>query len=95
MISLYQERYLIFLERLREMKKVYFVRTNGYDMLVSDDGEIRRVLTDNNDEQLYKFEDYVAYLQQIEDDSSWEEFENSISDFIDDNEVLAAVYLDI
>lgn len=77
------------------MKKVYFVRTNGYDMLVSDDGEIRRVLTDNNDEHLYKVKDHVAYLQQIEDDSSWEEFENSISDFIDGNEVLAAADLDI
>lgn len=77
------------------MKKVYFVRTNGYDMLVSDDGEIRRVLTDNDDVHLCNVEDYVAYLHQVEDDSSWAEFENPITDFIDDNEILAFADLDI
>ena len=79
------------------MKKLYFIRTNGYDMLVSDDGETRRVLTDNDDEQLYKVKDYEAYLQQIEDDSSWEVFENPIEDFIEafDNEVLAELEKEI
>lgn len=79
------------------MKKLYFVRTNAYDMLVSDDGEIRRVLTDNDDEQLYKVEDYEAYLQQIEDDSSWEEYEEPIEEFTEafDNEVLAAIEKEI
>lgn len=79
------------------MKKVYFVRTNAYDMLVSDDGEIRRVLTDNDEEQLYKVEDYEVYLQQVEDDSSWEEYEEPIEEFTEafDNEVLAVIEKEI
>lgn len=79
------------------MKKLYFVRTNAYDMLVSDDGEIRRVLTDNDEEQLYKVEDYEAYLQQVEDDSSWEEYEEPIEEFTEafDNEVLAVIEKEI
>ena len=54
------------------MKKLYFVRTNAYNMIVSDDGEIRRVLVENNDESLSAVEDPESYLQQVEDDSSWE-----------------------
>lgn len=79
------------------MKKIYFIRTNGCDMLVSDDGETRRVLTDNDDEQLYKVEDYEAYLQQVEDDSSWEEYEEPIEEFTEvfDNEVLAVIEKEI
>lgn len=79
------------------MKKLYFVRTNAYDMLVSDDGEIRRVLTDNDEEQLYKVEDYEAYLQQVEDDSSWEEYEEPIEEFTEafDNEMLAVIEKEI
>lgn len=79
------------------MKKIYFIKTNGYDMLVSDDGETRRVLTDNDDEQLYKVEDYAAYLQQVEDDSSWEEYEEPIEEFTEafDNEVLAVIEKEI
>lgn len=79
------------------MKKLYFVRTNAYDMLVSDDGEIRRVLTDNDEEQLYKVKDYEAYLQQVEDDSSWEEYEEPIESFTKafDNKVLAEIEKEI
>ena len=84
-------------ERSRKMKKIYFIKTNGYGMLVSDDGETRRVLTDNDDEQLYKVEDYAAYLQQVEDDSSWEEYEEPIEEFTEafDNEVLAVIEKEI
>lgn len=80
-----------------KMKKLYFVRTNAYDMLVSDDGEIRRVLTDDDEEQMYKVEDYEAYLQQVEDDSSWEEYEEPIEEFTEafDNEVLAVIEKEI
>lgn len=79
------------------MKKIYFIRTNAYDMLVSDDGEIRRALVDNDDEQLYKVENHKAYLEQVEDDSSWEVFENPIEEFTEafDNEVLAVIEKEI
>lgn len=46
------------------MKKLYFVRTNGYDMLVSDNGEFRRVLTDNNDVLLCDV--YEKYREEFE-----------------------------
>lgn len=54
------------------MKKLYFVRTNGYDMLVSyDTDKCVRYLTEiedfpKDDKEIDKF------LESIEDDSSWE-----------------------
>ena len=75
------------------MKRLYFIRTNGYCMLVSDDGEIRRALVENNEENLSAVEDPESYLQQVEDDSSWEEHEEPIEEFTEafDNEVLAEI----
>lgn len=66
-------------------------------MLVSDDGETRRVLTDNDDEQLYKVENHKAYLERVEDDSSWEEYGEPIEEFTEafDNEVLAVIEKEI
>ena len=58
------------------MKKLYYVRTNGYDMLVSqDDDNDVRYLTENkyfpsNDD------DILAFLRSVEDDTSWELEEN-------------------
>ncbi len=75
------------------MKKLYFVKTNAYNMIVSDDGEIRRVLVENNEENLSTVEDPESYLRQVEDDSSWEEYEEPIEEFTEafDNEVLAEI----
>lgn len=75
------------------MKKLYFIRTNAYCMLVSDDGEARRVLVENNEENLSAVEDPESYLQQVEDDSSWEEHEETIEEFTEafDNEVIAEI----
>ena len=80
------------------MKKIYFVKTNADYMLVSDDGETRRVLNDNNDVLLCDVEDPTTYLlNDVEDDSSWEVFENPIEDFTEafDNEVLAEIEKEI
>lgn len=54
------------------MKKLYFVRTNGYDMLVShDEDNDVRYLTENkyfpSDD-----DDILSFLESIEDDTSWE-----------------------
>lgn len=74
------------------MKKLYFVKTNGFDMLVSDDGEFRRVLTDNNDVLLCDVEDPAEYLKNaVEDDSSWEVYEESIEELTADAEILAEI----
>lgn len=80
------------------MKKVYFIKTNADHMLVSDDGDVRRVLNGNNDVLLCDVEDPMAYLlNEVEDDSSWEIFENPIEDFTNfaDNEVVAMVEKEI
>lgn len=61
------------------MKKLYYVRTNGYDMLVSqDDDNDVRYLTENkyfpsNDSN---DDDILAFLRSVEDDTSWELEEN-------------------
>lgn len=74
------------------MKKLYFVRTNGYDMLVSDNGESRRVLTDNNDVLLCDVENHAEYLKNVvEDDSSWEEYTETVEELTADAEILAEI----
>lgn len=61
------------------MKKLYYVRTNGYDMLVSQDNDNNiRYLTENkyfpsNDSN---DNDILAFLRSVEDDTSWELEEN-------------------
>lgn len=58
------------------IKKLYYIRTNGYDMLVSqDDDNDVRYLPENkyfpsNDD------DILAFLEGVEDDTSWELEEN-------------------
>lgn len=76
------------------MKKLYFVSTNGYDMLISDDGETRRVLTDNNEVCLCDVKKPEEYLQNIvEDDSSWEEYNETVEELTADaeTEILAEI----
>lgn len=74
------------------MKKLYFVRTNGYDMLVSDNGEVRKVLTDNNDVLLCDVENPAEYLKNVvEDDSSWEEYTETVEELTADAEILAEI----
>nr|DAG76646.1 MAG TPA: hypothetical protein [Caudoviricetes sp.] len=76
------------------MKKLYFVSTNGYDMLISDDGETRRVLTDNNAVLLCDVKKPEEYLQNIvEDDSSWEEYNETVEELTADaeTEILAEI----
>lgn len=78
------------------MKKLYFVRTNGYNMLVSDNGESRRVLTDNNDVLLCDVENPAEYLKNVvEDDSSWEEYTKTVEELTADAEILAEIEKDL
>lgn len=58
------------------MKKLYYVRTNGYDMLVSYDiNNDVRYLTETNDFPVNDSE-IEEFLENVEDDSSWEYEEN-------------------
>lgn len=54
------------------MKKIYRVETDSYWMLVTDDGEVIRYLTDSND-----FDAETFPLAEVEDDSSWEMVKNT------------------
>lgn len=75
------------------MKKLYFVKTPGYDMLISDNGEERRVLTDNSTVCLCDVENPEEYLKTIvEDDSSWEEYSETVDELLDDEcEIVAEI----
>lgn len=62
------------------MKKLLYVKTNGYDMLVSVDGENNvRYLTETGDfpvlseEPGEQLERALEFLNSVEDDSSWED----------------------
>lgn len=70
------------------MKKVYYISTNAYDMVVSDDGEIRRVLADSSSFAVCDHLDRAAeFLNEIEDDSSWEELEETVEEILAHDEV--------
>lgn len=99
------------------MKKLYFVRTNAYDALITDDGEIRRVLVEeSNTEDLsgvyekyrHEFEMHTEepetswkdvekvlcwkYLVDVvEDDSSWEMYDETVEELTADAEILAEI----
>ena len=63
-------------------------------MLISDDGETRRVLTDNNEVLLCDVKNPEEYLQNIvEDDSSWEEYNETVEELTADaeTEILAEI----
>ena len=79
-------------------KKLYFVTTNAYDMLISDDGEVRRVLVDNPTCNLYRQRERAnEFLREVEDDSSWQEFAETVDELTDGAEIriLAEIETDI
>lgn len=79
-------------------KKLYFVTTNAYDMLVSDDGETRRVLIDNSWCNLHMQSERASeFLREVEDDSSWQEFAETVDELTDGAEIriLAEIETDI
>lgn len=58
------------------MKKIYYVRTNGYDMIATYNTESKEVRYTTAD----FITEYINNLSSIEDDSSWEVAEN-VNDF--------------
>lgn len=79
-------------------KKLYFVTTNAYDMLISDDGETRRVLIDNSWANLHMQSERASeFLQEVEDDSSWQEFAETVDELTNGAEIriLAEIETDI
>lgn len=82
-----------------EKKKLYFVETNAYNMVISDDGEIRRMLVDNLACDLYdqkeRAEDFLR--EDVEDDSSWIETDATVEELTSDPEtrILAEIEKEI
>ena len=81
-------------------KDLYFVWTNGYNMVVSvDENNDCRYMTENNefphitnDEE--KGKAATAFLESIEDDSSWEcdcTYEQIFEEFSDGIEIIAKI----
>lgn len=50
------------------MKKLYYVKTNGYDMLVTYDQE-EKIVRYTNEIDVTPF---MGHLDKVEDDTSWE-----------------------
>lgn len=84
------------------MKKLYFVKTNGYNMLVSVDEEYNcRYLTETedfpyiaNDDPDIQKEKALDFLETVEDDSSWEDdcsYDQIFEEFPDDIEIIAEI----
>lgn len=73
------------------MKKLYFVKTNGYNMIVSIDEENNaRYLTETNDFPVNPTEaQAMEFLESVEDDSSWEDDCTKEEIFSDEVEILA------
>lgn len=72
------------------MRKLYLIDTQDYRFLMSDDGEFRRVLTDDKDPSMYDI-DPISYLNAVEDDSSWEVYTETTEELLTDAEIVASI----
>ena len=74
------------------MKKLYFLRTNGYDMIASSDNEDIRYLTETNDFPIHASKDEAMdFLSRVEDDSSWEVLDSGFDDVLKECEIIAEI----
>lgn len=82
----------------KKMKKLFFVKTNGYNMIVSvDENNECRYLTETNDfPVLHADEDNkgaaLEFLKIVDDDSSWEDdctYSQIFEEFSDTTEIIA------
>lgn len=79
-------------------RKLAYVK-GGDDFIISDDGEIRRVL-DNEYAQCPRDEygDYIdvkGFLNTVEDDSSWHEYKETFDELTKDLEIICEIEKDI
>ena len=76
------------------MKKIiYYVNTNGYDFLMTDDGETRRVLSNEyaicpRDPDSGRYIGIEDFVKSVEDDSSWDEYTASAETLVGRGEVI-------
>lgn len=79
--------------RKTNMKKIYYLRTNGYDMVVSvDENKNCRYLKETEDFPVYaENEEAIAFLDSVEDDSGWEDDCEYEEIFTEDVEIIAEI----
>ncbi len=75
------------------MKKIYYVVNNGGEFLLTDDGEFRRILSNeyaycprNEEGQRINVDKFIA---NVEDDSSWDVYSGSVDKLTDGATILA------
>ena len=71
-------------------KKLYYIHTNGYDCLITDDGETRRIISNEyahcpKDEEGH-YINMDDFLKAVEDDSSWEIMDETVEEFLGNSE---------
>ena len=72
------------------MRKLFLVDTQDYRFLMSDDGEFRRVLTDDKDPSMLDAGPSSS-LHAGEDDSSWEAYAETAEELLTDAERVAEI----
>lgn len=74
---------------------LYYISTNAYDFLMTDDGTTRRVLANEYGEcprnEYGEYIDLDGFMNAVEDDSSWEEYSESAEELIGDGEIVAKI----
>lgn len=76
-------------------KTLYYINTNGGDFLMTDDGETRRIISneyahcprDNDGNYI----DIDGFLAAVEDDSSWEEYSETVEELTANCTIVAQV----
>lgn len=72
------------------MTKLYWVKTNAYNMLLSDDGDVRHYLVDCDDVRLYEHEgSEYEYLTTVMDDTTWDDTYETVDELTRDSEIIA------
>lgn len=84
------------------MKKLFYVRTNGYDMVVSVDNQGDcRYMTENqyfpslSEDPDVMHEQILDFLESIEDDSSWSDDCDYDQIFVNEVDILAEIESEI
>ena len=54
------------------MKKLYYIKTNGYDMVVSQENGVVKYITESDAPEFFVgSKDAMELLKSVEDDTSW------------------------
>lgn len=71
------------------MKKIYYVKTNASNIVITDDGDVRRVL--DHADRYFTPDSLAAIAESADfDDSAWDVYEETVDDLLDEQcEIIA------